>query len=77
MPRRFLHFWLKLALGIVKNGFRASDLPPEGPKKDRRGNLSNLSKSQNETSGPSKMDSACQIYPQRVRKKSAEAIQAI
>ena len=37
----------KLALGTIKNGFRASDLPPEGPKKERRGNSSNLSKSQN------------------------------
>ena len=24
---------IKLDLGTIKNGFRASDLPPEGPKK--------------------------------------------
>ena len=34
----------KLDLGTIKNGISTSDLPPEGPKKERRGNLSNLSK---------------------------------
>ena len=37
----------KLALGTIKNGFRSSDLPPEGPKKEHRGNSSNLNKNQN------------------------------
>merc|ERR1712138_294631 len=48
-PRQFEQFEQKskLALGTIKNGFRLSDLPLEGPKKERRGNSSNLSKSQN------------------------------
>ena len=34
----------KLDLGTIKNGFSTSDLPPEGPTKERRVILSNLNK---------------------------------
>ena len=64
----------KLDLMTTKKGCQI--YPIMGPKNERGANLSNWGKSQNYTSGPSKKDSACQIYPQWVRIKSAEAIQA-
>ena len=41
-PRQFKQFEQKskLDFGTIKNGFSMSDLPPEGPQKERRDNLS-------------------------------------
>ena len=43
-PKQFKRFdqKSKLDLGTIKNGISASDLPPEGPKKERRSNLGKL-----------------------------------
>ena len=69
----------ELGLGTIKNGFRASDLPPEGPTKRAPRQFERFEQnskfwSKLAVGGPSKMDSAHPIYSQRVRKKSAKAI---
>ena len=54
-----------------------SDLPPNGSEKRTRSQSKQLGQKSQLDLGTTKKDSACQIYPQWVRQKSAEAIQAM